>query len=124
MLRKEWIDEGKLKPQVREDDEVMDDIIDGEAPRTVLQSSTDMSRHSSHDEHGSGVSGDDRVLHLPVPITPQAQTAVPQEEVEMDDLDALLAEEDSGATPVHPIELGRPQNDFADDEAAMAELGF
>lgn len=123
-MRKEWIDQEKSKPSVEQNDEVMDDIVDDGVTGAVRQSPTNMSRYSSQDEQDIGTKDHDRIADMPISTEPQAQSTMPQEEPEIDDLDALLAEEDSRPVPMHPNVHSITNNDFEDDEAAMAELGF
>ena len=124
MLRKEWIDEGKFKPPAREDEEVMDDIDDAGAAGALRQTSTNMSQPSRHDEQGIGSGHRDEVADVPDPAEPGTESTMPQQASEMDDLDALLAEEDSRTFQMHRSVQNHTHNHFEDDEAAMAELGL
>lgn len=116
--RKDWIEQDKPKTSVEDDNGDMADFVEQEssannAARVENASSwLEAAANANSAAKTSAAAG-----HTEATGT-VTQTSMSQEEPEMDELDALLAEETS------PGIQSQRRDEFADDEEALAELGF
>lgn len=116
--RKDWIEQDKPKTLVEDDNEDMLDLVEPESNANGAAGIETVSSQPEAAAEASSAAGTSAVADHTEATGIVTRASTSQEEPEMDELDALLAEETS------PGIQNQRRDEYADDEEALAELGF